>query len=50
VFNMGVGMVLVVSPLFAASIRHQLAELGHDVWPIGTVRAAEAADERVVIR
>jgi phosphoribosylformylglycinamidine cyclo-ligase len=50
VFNMGIGMVLVVSPHFADSIRHQLAGLGHDVWPIGTVRAAAAADERVAIR
>ena len=50
VFNMGIGMVLVVSPHFADSIRHQLADLGHVAWPIGTVRPAVAADERVVLR
>ena len=50
VFNMGIGMVLVVSPHFAGSIRSQLADLGHDTFPIGTVAAATAADERVVLR
>jgi len=50
VFNMGIGMVLVVSPHFADSIRHQLTDLGHDSWPIGIVRAAESAEERVVLR
>jgi len=50
VFNMGVGMVLVVSPHFADSIRQQLADLGHDARTIGTVRAAEPAEERVVLR
>ena len=48
VFNMGIGMVLVVSPHFADSIRHQLADLGHDHWQIGTVRAAATAATRVV--
>ena len=50
VFNMGVGMVLVVSPHFADSIQHQLADLGHQNWRIGTVRAADAAEARVVLR
>ncbi len=50
VFNMGVGMVLVVSPHFADSIARQLADLGHENWPIGTVRAATAAEPRVVLR
>jgi phosphoribosylformylglycinamidine cyclo-ligase len=50
VFNMGVGMVLVVSPHFADSIQHQLEDLGHPTWRIGTVRAAEAAEPRVVLR
>lgn len=50
VFNMGIGMVLVVAPHVVESICRQLAELGHEVWPIGTVRAAEAAEERVVVR
>ena len=50
VFNMGVGMVLVVSPHFAASIQKQLADLGHENWRIGSVRAAAAGEERVVLR
>jgi phosphoribosylformylglycinamidine cyclo-ligase len=35
VFNMGIGMVLVVSPYYAESIRHQLAQSGVESWPIG---------------
>ena len=50
VFNMGVGMVLVVSPHFADSIQRQLADLGHENWKIGTVTAATAAQDRVVLR
>jgi phosphoribosylformylglycinamidine cyclo-ligase len=38
VFNMGVGMVLVVSAYFTESIRQQLAECGLESWPIGFVR------------
>jgi phosphoribosylformylglycinamidine cyclo-ligase len=37
VFNMGIGMVLVVSSFYAESIRHQLAQLGQESWPIGRV-------------
>jgi phosphoribosylformylglycinamidine cyclo-ligase len=37
VFNMGVGMVLVVSPYYAESIRHQLARSGVESWLIGRV-------------
>ena len=50
VFNMGVGMVLVVSPHFADSIQRQLADLGSENWKIGTVTAATANDDRVVLR
>jgi len=50
VFNMGVGMVLVVSPHFADSIQKQLADLGHESFTIGRVRAATPADDRVVLR
>ena len=50
VFNMGIGMVLVVSPHFAESIQKQLADLGHDNFRIGTVAAATAAEARVVLR
>jgi phosphoribosylformylglycinamidine cyclo-ligase len=50
VFNMGIGMVLVVSPHFAESILHQLADLGHAAWPLGTVKASTPDDERVILR
>ena len=49
VFNMGVGMVLVVSPHFADSIQRQLADLGSENWKIGTVTAATADQDRVVL-
>jgi phosphoribosylformylglycinamidine cyclo-ligase len=49
VFNMGIGMVMVVSPHFADSIRKQLADLGFENWAIGDVHAAGPADERVVL-
>jgi phosphoribosylformylglycinamidine cyclo-ligase len=35
VFNMGIGLVLVVSPYYAESIREQLAKSGLAGWPIG---------------
>lgn len=38
VFNLGVGMVLVVSAYFAESIRQQLTDQGLENWPIGFVR------------
>jgi phosphoribosylformylglycinamidine cyclo-ligase len=38
VFNMGIGLVLVVSAYFADSIRDQLAKCGLESWPIGTVQ------------
>lgn len=41
VFNMGVGLVLVVSPHYADSIRHQLADGGLESWPIGRTVAGE---------
>lgn len=37
VFNMGIGMVLVVSAYYAESIRHQLSSKGIDSWIIGRV-------------
>jgi phosphoribosylformylglycinamidine cyclo-ligase len=39
VFNMGVGLVLVVSPHFAESIQRQVQDCGYDCWPIGRVSA-----------
>jgi phosphoribosylformylglycinamidine cyclo-ligase len=38
VFNMGVGLVLVVSPYYAESIHQQLADSGLANWVIGQVR------------
>ncbi len=35
VFNMGLGLVLVVAPFYAESIRNQLARSGLDTWIIG---------------
>ena len=35
VFNMGLGLVMVVSPFFADSIRHQLDRSGIKSWLIG---------------
>jgi phosphoribosylformylglycinamidine cyclo-ligase len=42
VFNMGIGVVLVVSPFFADSIRNQLIDGGLETWPIGKVVAGES--------
>ncbi len=41
VFNMGIGLVLVVSPHYADSIRHQLADCGIESWPIGQTMAGK---------
>jgi len=38
VFNLGIGMVLVVGSYFADSIRQQLKRSGVESWPIGWVR------------
>jgi phosphoribosylformylglycinamidine cyclo-ligase len=37
VFNMGLGLVLVVSPYYASSVRHQLEEAELENWQIGHV-------------
>jgi phosphoribosylformylglycinamidine cyclo-ligase len=37
VFNMGVGLVMVVSPFYADSIRNQLADHGYESWQIGRI-------------
>ena len=49
VFNMGVGMVLVVSPHFVDSIMHQLREHGMQSWKIGYATAADDGSDRVVV-
>jgi phosphoribosylformylglycinamidine cyclo-ligase len=35
VFNMGIGLVLVVAPFYAESIRQQLKRSKLQSWPIG---------------
>ena len=49
VFNMGVGMVLLVSPHFVDSIMHQLREHGMQSWKIGSAHAVDATTQRVVL-
>jgi len=39
VFNMGIGLVLVVSPFYADSIVQQLADAGVESWTIGRIAA-----------
>jgi phosphoribosylformylglycinamidine cyclo-ligase len=38
VFNMGLGLVLVVAPFYAESIRHQLSRCKLKNWLIGRVQ------------
>ena len=41
VFNMGIGLVMVVSPFYADSIRSQLSDNGYANWPIGRIESGE---------
>lgn len=41
VFNMGLGLVLVVSPYYAESVCQQLSDRGLDNWQIGLVQKGE---------
>jgi phosphoribosylformylglycinamidine cyclo-ligase len=41
VFNMGIGMVMIVSPFFADSIMGQLKKLGEKAYVIGEIRKGE---------
>jgi len=45
VFNMGLGLVLAVSPYYAESIQAQLADCGFASWPIGKVVEGERGAE-----
>lgn len=49
VFNMGIGMTLVVSGYYAESVRTQLAGLGVESWVIGRVLAG-GADQKGAVR
>lgn len=48
VFNMGIGLVLIVSPYYADSIRRTLTEHGHQNWVIGSVKPAADANTKTV--
>ena len=37
VFNMGIGMAVVVSDYYAASVQHQIESAGYQAWPIGRI-------------
>jgi len=39
VFNMGIGLVLVVGPYYVDSVRRQLADAGYQNWTIGQIEA-----------
>jgi phosphoribosylformylglycinamidine cyclo-ligase len=41
VFNMGIGLALIVSPFYAESIRSQLSDLGLENWQIGRIEAGD---------
>ena len=43
VFNMGLGLVLVVSPFYADSIRDQITRLGLGCWTIGRVTEGDGS-------
>ena len=45
VFNMGIGLALVVSPFYAESIGSQLRDLGLENWQIGRIEAGERGME-----
>ena len=49
VFNMGIGMVLIVAPHFVDSIMHQLGEHGMRSWKIGSATTADDGSHRVVV-
>ena len=41
VFNMGIGLVLVVSPYYAQSVQTQLSDAGYENWTIGQIGSGE---------
>jgi phosphoribosylformylglycinamidine cyclo-ligase len=43
VFNMGIGLALVVSPYYGESVRSQLKDFGLESWQIGTIVPGEKA-------
>jgi phosphoribosylformylglycinamidine cyclo-ligase len=52
VFNMGIGLVMVVSNFYADSISRMLTDAGHSNWVLGTVKelpADAAVEKRVTV-
>jgi phosphoribosylformylglycinamidine cyclo-ligase len=48
VFNMGIGLVLVVSPFYADNIRRMLTLAGHQNWQIGSVKTNVSKESKSV--
>jgi phosphoribosylformylglycinamidine cyclo-ligase len=48
VFNMGIGMTLIVSPYYADSVVRMLEQSGHEAMVIGSVKAHEDSTQRRV--
>lgn len=48
VFNMGIGLVLIVSPFYAESIRRMLTIAGYENWQIGHVKPHPKGDSKSV--
>lgn len=46
VFNMGIGLAMIVSPYYADSIRQQLSDLGAASWLIGRISESPRANGR----
>jgi phosphoribosylformylglycinamidine cyclo-ligase len=49
VFNMGIGIALIVSPYYADSICRTLTQFGHESWIIGNVSASEDGSKSVTV-
>ncbi len=43
VFNMGLGLAVIVSPYYADNVRRMLTESGHENWLIGKVSSADSS-------
>lgn len=48
VFNMGLGLALIVSPYYADSIQRTLEQNGHPSWVIGSVKSSQNSNEKRV--
>ena len=50
VFNMGIGLVLIVSPFYAESIQKMFRQSGFDNWKIGAVSSTSGSEKSVSVR